>query len=175
MNLESIELLTKEHAADRALVAERVQALNDEIEVIKRRRIAGLKSAVAKARDSRLRLSSAIEHHGKSLFDKPRTRVFHGIKVGLQKAKGKLSWTAADRVVELIRKHFPEQAETLIKTEEKPVKAALLNLPAGDLKRLGCTIADAGDKVIVEPISTEIDELVQVLLGEGDTEEGDDE
>jgi len=174
MSLDSIERLTKEHAADRAVLAERVQALHDEIETIKRRRLAGLKSAVSKARDSRLRLQSAIEH-GRSVFDRPRTRVFHGIKVGLQKAKGKLTWVSQERVIELIRKRLPDQVATLIKTVDKPVKAALQQLPAEELKKLGCSIEDAGDQVVIEPINTEIDELVQALLGDRDAEDGEEE
>lgn len=173
MSLEPIESLAKEHAADRALVAERVQALHDEIEQVKRRKLAGLKSAVSQARDSKLRLAAAIEG-GKGAFAKPRTRVFHGIKVGLQKAKGKLRFASAEKkVIELIKKHFPDQVDLLIKTTAKPVKAALQQLPAADLKRLGCSIEGTGDMVVIEPINTEIDELVQALLG--DDKEGDED
>jgi hypothetical protein len=166
MSLQTIEQLTKEHAADRTVLAERVQALHDEIDQAKRRKVPGIKSAVSKARDSRLRLASAIEHEP-SAFEQPRTRVFHGIKVGLQKAKGKLSWLSAEKVIELVRKHFPERADVLIKTTEKPVKKALQGLPAGDLKKLGCTIEETGDQVVIQPINTEIDELVDALLGNG--------
>lgn len=163
MSLDYIEKLTKEHAADRAVVAERVQALHAELADAKRRKLPGVKSAVSQARDSKLRLASAIEHQ-KRVFEKPRTRVFHGIKVGLQKAKGKLQFIDVAKVVELIRKHFADQAEVLIKTKQKPVKSALLQLPAGDLKKIGCSIEDTGDQVVIEPISTEIDELVEALL-----------
>jgi hypothetical protein len=173
MSLESIERLTKEHAADRELLAERVRALHEEIDAAKRRRLAGIKSAVSKARDSRLRLASAIEH-SKGVFDKPRTRVLHGIKVGLQKAKGRLTFMCADKVVELIRKHFAEQADVLIKVKETPVKSALQQLPAADLKKLGCAIEDCGDAVVIEPINTDIDELVDALLGKDDDDDGEE-
>lgn len=164
MSLEIIERLSKEHAADRAVLAERVQALNAEIDDAKRRKVPGIKAAVGQARDSRLRLRSAIDA-ARSTFERPRTRVFHGIKVGLQKAKGKLAFASAEKVIELVRKHFPEQADVLIKTKETPAKAALQQLPASDLKKLGCTIEATGDEIVVEPISSEIDDLVDALLG----------
>jgi hypothetical protein len=147
-----------------------VQALHDEIEAAKRRRLPGIKSAIGKARDSRLRLANAIEHD-KGVFAKPRTRIFHGIKVGLQKAKGKLQYMSAEKVVELIKKHFADQADVLIKTKETPVKSVLQQLSAADLKKLGCTIEETGDAVVIEPINTEIDKLVDALLGKDDDEE----
>ena len=174
MSLDYIENLTKEHAADRDVVAERVQLLHAEMGAVKKRRLAGIKSAVSKARDSKLRLASAIEHE-KRAFDKPRTRVFHGIKVGLQKAKGKLQFLDATKVVELIKKHFADQVDVLIKKTEKPRKAALTRLPATDLKKLGCSIADTGDEVVIEPINTEIDELVEALLKDGSEESAEDD
>lgn len=174
MSLDSIEQLTKEHAGHRAVLAERVQALHEEIDQAKRRKLPGIKSAVSQARDSQLRLQSAIEHD-KGVFERPRTRVFHGIKVGLQKAKGKLTFVSASKVVELIRKHFPDQAEVLIKTTEKPVKKALTQLTVADLKKVGCEIGNTHDKVVIEPINTDVDELVSALLGQGDQDAEDDE
>lgn len=170
MSLESIELLTKEHAAHRAVLGERVQALHEEIDQAKRRKLPGIKAAVSQARDSQQRLASAIEAE-RAVFQRPRTRVFHGIKVGLQKAKGKLSFASTEKVIELVKKHFPEQADVLIKTKESPVKSALQQLPAADLKKLGCTISETGDEVVIAPINSEVDELVDALLGSADREE----
>ena len=169
MSLETIEQLTKEHAADRAVLAERVQALHDEMTQAKRRKLPGIKSAASNARDSQLRLAAAIEAE-KSVFVKPKTRVFHGIKVGLQKAKGKLLFASAEKVVELILKHFPDQSDVLIKCTSAPVKSALLQLSAADLKKIGCTIEETGDQVVIAPINSEIDELVDALLGDVESE-----
>lgn len=174
MSLLNIEQLAKEHAADRDVLSERVRALHEELVDAKRRKLPGIKSAVSQARDSKLRLVSAIEH-GKGVFKSPRTRVFHGIKVGLKKAKGKLQYASAEKVVELIRKHFADQADVLIKTEETPVKGSLLQLQAGDLKKLGCSIEGTGDKVVIEPINTEIDELVEALLKDESDEPAEDD
>lgn len=163
MSIERVEELTKKHAADRQLLAERVQSLQDELDAIKRRRIPGIKSAVSAAKDSQALLHAAIDGE-RALFVKPRTRVFHGIKVGLRKAKGKLSFESAEQVVKLIRKHLAEQFDVLVETKETPVKSALLNLPATELKRIGCTVTDTHDEVVVTPADSDIDKLVQALL-----------
>lgn len=174
MSIEQIEFLTKAHAQDRELLAARVQALHDELETIKRRKLPGIKGALSVAKDSRLKLEAAIKSE-RALFDRPRTRVFHGIKVGLQKAKGKLSFSSAEQVVALIRKHFAEQFDALVKVTEKPVKSALMNLPASDLKKLGCTVERTGDEVVIDPTDSDIDKLVDALLDEKSSDDSADE
>lgn len=170
MSLETIEVLAKEHAADRAQLAERMLALNDELDAAKRRRLPGIKSSVTKAKDSHLRLHAAIDGE-RTLFAKPRSRIFHGIKLGLQKAKGKLSFSSAEDVIRLIKKHFPATADVLIQTTEKPAKGVLLTLSAADLKRVGCTVTGTGDEVLIKPADSEIDKLVDALLGDPSADE----
>ncbi|HEU4601548.1 MAG TPA: host-nuclease inhibitor Gam family protein [Steroidobacteraceae bacterium] len=174
MSLDTLEQLTKEHAADRALIAERVAALNEEMQAAQRRKLPGIKAAVSKAKDSHARLQAAIDSE-RDLFNKPRSRVFHGIRIGLQKAKGKLTFEDAAQVVKLIRKHFAEQFDVLVKTTEKPVKDALLQMPAADLKRIGCSVTDVGDVVLIKPTDSEIDKLVDALLAEKQEGTEDDE
>lgn len=163
MSLETIELMTKEHAAHRTLLAERVRILQDLLERMKRRKLQGIRNALSQAKDSQLRLHAAIDAE-RTLFVKPRTRVFHGIKVGLQKAKGKLTFEDAAQVVKLVRKHFADQFDVLVRTKETPVKDALLLLPVVDLKRIGCSVSESGDEVFIKPADSEIDKLVDALL-----------
>lgn len=163
MTLQSIEILTRRYADARATLAERVAGLHEEMTAAKRRRLPGIKSAVATAKQMRDEIEGAIATMPRE-FERPRTRIFHGIKVGFRKAKGVLSWADPARVVELIKKHFPDQAEVLIKTTETPVKDALALLPAGDLKKLGCSITDPDDQVVVAPVDGEVDKLVDALL-----------
>lgn len=56
-----IETLTKEYAAARAVVADRVNALDDEARAMQRRKIPGIKSALASAEDAKSRLAAAIQ------------------------------------------------------------------------------------------------------------------
>jgi len=165
MTMENIEMLAKMHAAARTLLRERMQALTDEMDDCKRRKLPGIRLALSAAKDSRLQLLSMIEECRK-LFDKPRTRVFHGVKVGLAKGKGKVQFADEDEVVKRIRRLFPDDAAMLIKTEHKPIKTALLNLTAAELKSLGCAVVGAGDYIVISAADSELDKLVEALLDE---------
>jgi esterase/lipase len=121
MNLGQIEQLTKEFSEARQQLADRVRALEDEIQTVKRRRLTGIKNTVNTVMEKQSQLKAAIEESS-TLFVKPRTMVLHGIKIGFQKAKGKISWSDEDQVIRLIKKHLPDQTDVLIKITEKPIK-----------------------------------------------------
>jgi hypothetical protein len=95
---------------------------------------------------------------------KPRTVILHGIKVGYRKATGKIEFDDAEQVVKLIRKHFPDQFDVLVKVEETPVKKALANLTAAELKKLGIEVSDSGDEVEIRDTASDVDKLVSALL-----------
>lgn len=161
--LSEIEARAKRYAEAREKLAEIVAGLNAELEALKRGRLPELKRAVARAAEHHEALKSLIEQ-APDLFVKPRTVVFHGIKLGYQKGKGRIEWDDPERVVALIRKHFPEQADVLIATTERPAKEALNNLTAADLKKLGISVAEGGDAVFIKPVDSAVDKMVDALL-----------
>lgn len=168
--LGDIERLTKDFADWREQLSVSVRALEDEINAVKRKHITAIKRKVAAVAERQANLKAAIEESA-GLFRKPRTMILHGIKIGYQKSKGKISWADDDQVIKLIKKHFPEQADVLIKMTEKPVKDALQNLTAADLKRIGVTIDETGDFVVIKSTDTEIDKFVEALLKDEDQAE----
>lgn len=165
--MEHTETLTQDYRRDHDLVAERVQDLEDEIEKLKRRRLPGIKSAVRAAAESRARLAAHIEQHPE-LFTKPRTVTIAGIRVGLMKGKGKIVVDDPDTTCRLIRKQFPDQADTLIKVTERPVLKALGNLTSAELKRIGANVEDTGDEIVIKPVDGDVDKLVNALLAEAE-------
>jgi hypothetical protein len=170
--MEAIERLSKTYADARAVLAERVEALQAEIEDAKRRKVPGIKNALATVAEAQVRLHGEIDGH-RGLFDKPRSQVFHGIKVGLVKGKGAVSFEDEARVIVLIRRHLPEQFEALVKISEKVRKAALNALPVADLRRIGCEAAETGDVVLIKDTASEVDKLVKALL-KGIEEDGEE-
>lgn len=168
--LVNIEVLAKAYASERSTLTERVDAVNTEVAAAKRRAMPGIKSAYARAAQAKAELRAAIEAAPAGTFEKPRTHIFHGIKVGYRKGTGQIVFEDVDRVVALIEKHFPEQAEVLIKVTKKPVKKALEGLDAGDLKKLGITVEDTGDVIQIAPVDSEIDKLVDAWLAEADSQ-----
>ena len=161
--ITDVEKRAKAYADARAEVAETVSTLNGGIEALKREYLPTLKRAVSRAADKFDNLRGLIDANPQ-LFQKPRTVVFHGIEVGFGKGKGGIKFDDAEQVVKLIKKHLPEQADVLIITKESPAKDALAQLSAADLKKIGCTVVNTGDAVVIKPADSEVDKLVDTLL-----------
>lgn len=163
--LTEIENLTKRYADAREQLSQRVNALEFKLELEKEFHMPGIKSALHKAKEAEARLKAAIED-SPGLFEKPRTQIFHGIKIGYQKAKGSIEWDDVAAVIERIKKFFPDKADALIRVIEQPDKKALSELSAAELKKLGVVIMEAGDEILIRPVDSDVDKIVAALLKE---------
>ncbi len=163
LKLADIEVFTNEYAKKRQLVVELADTMRQEMEAVKRKHITELKIRVASAAEKKQELSNVLEAN-KELFDKPRAHIFNGIKVGFQKQKGTITWDDTDKVVELIKKNFPDLVDTMLKIETSPVKASLEQLSVSDLKSIACTMEGSGDKLLIKPVDVNVDKLVEALL-----------
>ncbi|HRR42218.1 MAG TPA: host-nuclease inhibitor Gam family protein [Syntrophales bacterium] len=172
--LGDIERLTKEYAEWRRDLSEAVLVAEHEIAAIKRRHVVAIKRKVEAVAERQAQLKAVIEANPE-LFKKPRTMIIDGVKIGFMKEKGKISWNDAGQVIKLIKKHFPDQADLLIKTTEKLVKGALQQLPAADLKRIAVTVGADGDAVVIKSTDSEIDKLVEALLKDDTKDDADEE
>ncbi|WP_413206746.1 host-nuclease inhibitor Gam family protein [Rhodospirillum sp. A1_3_36] len=169
-SLADIEALTKKYSDAHRALKDEVAGLEDEINAIKRRRIARLRALVDTSATAYAVLSAAIED-APELFVKPKTLVFHGIKIGFSKGKGKLEYADAAKVVQLIRKHFEDKFDDLVKVEEKPVRGALNLMSVAELRKIGVTVVEAGDEVVIKATDGEIDKMVDALLSAAKDEE----
>ena len=165
ISLTDIESLTKDFAAEHDTLASLVQDMNADLEKIKQRYLPALRARVAEAAQAKLKLHSAITA-APELFTKPRTQIFHGVKVGFQKGKGGIEFEDAEKVVALIRKNFGDEAIAYIRTVETPDKKMLADLPVSELKKLGCTVGDTGDTVVIKSTDSEIEKTVAALLAD---------
>lgn len=147
------------HDALQSLLSE----LEAEVHAVKRKRMNTIKAAMRKAAFAHGLLKEAIES-SPQLWKKPRTRVFHGVKVGLKKGKGKITWTDPTRVVQRIKELYQDDLGILIKTIETPVKEALENLSVSDLKKLGVSIVEAHDQTVIRMVDSEVERMVNALL-----------
>lgn len=73
-------------------------------------------------------------------------------------------------MVRLIKKYFPDQADVLITTTEKPVKEALNGLTAAELKKLGISVINGDEAIFIKPADSAVDKLVDALLKEATAE-----
>jgi arsenate reductase-like glutaredoxin family protein len=161
--MDNIEQLAREASAARDLLHTRAMATQALIDQVKAAHAKSLSVHARDLADLFDRLHQAVED-APELFRKPKTIVLHGIKVGYSKGKGVIEYASDDTLISKIHKHCPEQADTLIRTKESPVKAALNNLDAALLRKLGVTITQTGDQVVVRPVDGEIDKLIAALI-----------
>lgn len=172
ITLETIEQLTKNYAAARAVVSERVNALDAEIQDAHRRKLPGIKSALAEATAEKAKLEAAIDA-GRDLFVKPRTVSLHGIKCGLKKGSGKIEFADEAGVIARIKRFLKAKVDALISTKETVKKKALLDLTVEELAKIGCKAESTGDHVYISAEDSNVDKLVARILKEGQGEELD--
>ncbi len=163
ITLDHITTAANQFAYAHADLACTVSKLEDALRQVKNDYLRQLRKDVARAaekRDALHRAISAAPH----LFEKPRTLVINGIKVGYRKGTGGISCEDEAKTIALIRKHFAEeQADLLIKKTEKPIAKALADLDVATLKKIGCTVESTGDEVVIKP-TNDVDKIVTALL-----------
>jgi len=163
MNLTEIERLAKEVAEARQNLREGLDEIESEISTIKKKFMPAIRRAVEKAAQRHEALKQAIAE-APELFVKPKTVIFHGIRLGYMKGKGDIAWDDTAQVVKLIKKNFPDSVDILLKITETPVKTALAALSVSDLKKIGVTVVETGDEVFIKPTDSEIDKMINALL-----------
>lgn len=157
--IERAQLLARTREQLGHMVAE----LNKGIEAMKAERLPDIRVAIDAASEAWKGLASDIEAHPE-LFRSPRTLQAHGIKFGFQKGKGGLEIADEDKTVGLIEKLLPDQVALLISVRKAPVKDALAQLSAAELKRLAVNVKDTGDVVFIRPAEGALDKVVKALV-----------
>jgi hypothetical protein len=163
ITLEAIDGLALAYSDRRAVLLGLLHGLDRELAALKKKHLPALKRQVAAAAECEHELRAAIEA-APELFDKPKTQVLHGIKVGYRKGKGTIEWEDDAALVALIKKKFPDHVGELIITTEVPSATGLQDLDAAELRKLGVTIAEAGEQVVVKAVETDLEKLVKALL-----------
>lgn len=170
ITLQSIEAAAKEYASARDALSEVVESVEAEISGVKRRYMNRIKTACTAAAEKESALRNQISSSPK-LFEKPRTVVLHGIRVGYRKGTGSIVFDDEATVIDLIEKRLKDQADVLIKTTKELRLKAVGVLEVSDLKRIGCQVESTDDQVVCKAVDSEVEKLVKALL-KGAQEEG---
>lgn len=163
MNLQDIEALCGRLASARSVLETRTGELQSRMDTLVRRRLPGLKAAVARAAEAQAALQQAIEAHPEQ-FERPKTKIFHGLRVGYRKGQDTVTWEDDDTLVARIEKVFADDADRFLLIHKKPSKDALAELDAPTLKRLGVTREPGQDQVTVHAIDKDVSKLVNALV-----------
>lgn len=163
MSIDKIENAAKALRTARDLLTDRATTLHEELQAATKRKLPGLRTAVAQVVEAEAILKAAIAD-APGQFTKPRSIVLHGLQLGYRKGKGKIEWDEDEKVAKLIAKHFPNEYDVLCTTTVKPVKTALAQLSVAELKKVGVTVESTGDVVFVKDSTAGVDKLVKALL-----------
>lgn len=127
-----------------------------------------LREALTALNAAEVILRDAVEASPPTLWQRVRTRLIHGIKLGWQKSRGKVEWDDEQKVIERIRRLLPAaQAELLIRPGKESVhRPGVYDLTAADLRRLGIRITDDCDSVVIRDQQGDINRLVDSMLTE---------
>jgi arsenate reductase-like glutaredoxin family protein len=168
MNLTEIEALAQRYAESYRELEGAVQTLEDGVRTIKRKLLPTIRRLAEESADHKGALLAAIAD-AKTLFEKPRTRLMSGVKVGLTKRRGQVVIDDEEATIRRIRELLPyNQAELVIRVRESVHKPAVYDLTGGDLKRLGIKIDADTDEAIAKIAGEDIERMVDALLANDD-------
>lgn len=165
-----IDVLARKYADARAAVAKRVADYQDDFRALQKKHVPGIKQTAGVAAQRQSELQAEIAQHPE-LFVRPRTMNLHGIKLGFQKGKGSIACDDPAQAVERIEKHFGDDAPAYLIITKKPKTSALIELDVATLKKLGLSVQDTGDAVVIKAVDGDVEKLVAQLLEEGALEE----
>lgn len=169
--LENMRKKAADYAAARDKLAALVTAMKDEMSTIERGAMPDILRAARRISALHDDLVAAINDHPEC-FDKPRTVVVDGLKFGLQKQKGRMSWESDEQLCARIDKLAEEGAISVEQAEEcmactyKPVAAGLEQLDAKVLKRLGVTVTADTDAPLIKTVDGAVEKLVSAIVRE---------
>ncbi len=169
MNQADIQKRAEALSQARESLAELLRVLHTELESVKQGSMPDIRRAARKVAEEHNKLRAVIEANPE-LFAKPRTQVAAGLKYGMQKARGKMSWASDEQLCQRIHKLADagdltgEQVELLIVSTEKPVAKALEKLDAKLLKRLGVTVSADTDEVVIKSVDSEVEKAINAVI-----------
>ena len=163
MTLQEIIELARSYASARDRLSDATDAIAEEQARALRRGLPPLRRRVAECAAAEALLREAVER-APGHFERPRTRTVDGVKFGWRKQPGRICMRNEAAAIALLRKKFPELADTAIRTKESLDKAALRRMTATQLAAIGVTVEADSDETVVAGAATELDKRVAAML-----------
>lgn len=162
VTLADIERRAKQFAEAREALGTLMADLNEAIQALQRERMPVIRRAINRATEHHAKLQALIEA-APDLFKKPRTTIFHGVKLGMQKSKDSLDYDA-EMVLKAIKLRLPLKQDSLIRTKEELVLEAVKQLTPEERAKIGIKDVPGKDSVLIAPTDSAIDKAVNALL-----------
>lgn len=161
--ITAIDILARQYADAQTDLDGLTNELKNEIDAAVRKRWLELRRATTRAAERYDALLAAVTD-AREAFDRPKTRILHGIRVGYRKAPDVVEVLNSDNTCALIKRVIPDQQGVLISTTERPVMDALTQLDDATLKLIGCKRVPGRDAPFAKLADTELDKVVAALM-----------
>jgi chemotaxis response regulator CheB len=161
--IAAIDVLARQYADAQTDLDTLTNELKTEIDAAVRKRWADLRRATTRAAERYDALLAAVAD-AREAFERPKTRILHGVRVGYRKAADVVQVLNADNTCALIKRLLPDQQDVLISTTETPVMDGLKQLDDAQLKLIGCRRVPGNDAPFAKLADTELDKVVAALM-----------
>lgn len=161
----ALDLAAEDYRGAIDLLTHLLQDLQERHQALLREAMPRLRQATIRARACKEALAGQVEAAPR-LFENPKTRVLHGIKLGWRKAPDAWSYPPDAALVAAIKEHLPELAAALIEVKETPHKPSIKMLSEEALADLAVSCTPGQDQLVLDPVDSEVDKLIKALLGD---------
>lgn len=163
IRMKEIEDLTTSYASDYNEFAQVKRDIDNELAKIKTKYGVKMNQLSQSLADKGAALQESLLNNP-DLFEKPKTRVFAGIKVGFRKGKDTIEILNEEATIKRIEENFTkDKAETLIKTDKSVIKGSLSTLSDEELVKIGCEKKSGEDSVVIASIESAVDKFITAL------------
>ncbi|TAN12927.1 MAG: hypothetical protein EPN34_03120 [Burkholderiaceae bacterium] len=156
-------------ASTRDALAGTLRDLQARVDALKRAELPRIQRNARTVAADYSRLADLIRDN-RELFAKPRTYIVQGLRFGLTKKRGKMTWGTDQQLIERIKRLAAagdiagDQLAILIQTTEKPVAKALEQLDGKLLKKLGVTVEADCDDVLIKSVGGDVEKAVNAVI-----------
>lgn len=172
LTLADIQQLTEDFADARNAMMAAGDAMNVDMEAVKQAHLATLTAAAREATRRMTAIYDAVDHNRHLFAAKgQKSKVFAGIKVGLNAGKAKVvsadgSPVNAEALHQLLTELGHDDMQALVKVEYSARAAALNALAHEELDLFGLTRVEGKDSPLVKPIDEAAAKIVDALIKE---------
>lgn len=163
--LQEIEVQTKKFAEANNQLAGVIDEMETEINRIKKDYLKRLQPLADNVSIEKALLKDMIDE-SRLIFVRPKTYVFHGVKVGLQSSKGTIKVIDETKTIELIKKNLPDAAENMIKCSESVIKQSLTLLSNDELVKINCQKTPGVEMILIKSNRDEVEKFIDAMIKE---------
>jgi len=161
--LADIEKLTTNYASEKNNLDALIAEINADAEDLKKKYSLRLRKMMGNVSGKYEVLFRAIQENP-ALFEKPKTQIFEGIRVGIMQGKGSVQVEDEEQTITLIEKKLTDKADLLIKTTKSLVKTAIAQLSDQERAKIGVEIVGKESRVVITSVDAAVNKILNSII-----------